>query len=58
MWDFMYEVIKTGEQFFVECDSFEEANNFLEGCGVSADEVKFCGRYTTEEAEMMGLDTY
>lgn len=58
MWDFMYEVIETGEQFFVECDNLGEANIILEESGFIADELKFCGRFTVEEAEMIGLDTY
>ena len=58
MWDFMYEVIETGEQFFVECDNLGEANIILKESGFTPDELKFCGRFTVEEAEMIGLDTY
>lgn len=58
MWDFMFEDVKSGEQFFVECDSLEEAKNILWAHGIDEYEVEFCGRYTVEEAEMMGLDTY
>ena len=58
MWDFMYEVIETGEQFFVECDNLGEANIILEASGFTPNELKIIGRYTVEEAEMIGLDTY
>lgn len=58
MWDFMFEIIESGEQFFVECYSLGEANVILEMSGFERNELKFCGRYTVEEAERMGLDTY
>ena len=58
MWDFMFEIIESGEQFFVECNNFEEAKVILEMSGFTDDELKFCGYYTVEEAEIMGLDTY
>lgn len=57
MWDFLFEDRETGEEFFVECKSAREAwqiawENFGEG------NVEFKGRYTVEEAEAWGLDTY
>lgn len=57
MWDFLFEDRETGEEFFVECDSKREAfqiawENFGEG------NVEYKGRFTVEEAEMWGLDTY
>ncbi len=58
MWDFMFEIIESGEQFFVECHSLEEAKVILEMSGFTDNELAFCGYYTVEEAEMMGLDTY
>lgn len=58
MWDFMFKVIETGEEFFVECNNLGEAEVILEMSGFEKDEIKFCGKYTAEEAEMMGLDTY
>lgn len=57
-WDFLYEVIETGEQFFVECSNLGEAEVILEMSGFSADEIVYQGRYTVEEAEAMGFDTY
>ena len=57
MWDILFEDRETGEEFFVECKSAREAwqiawENFGEG------NVEFKGRYTVEEAEAWGLDTY
>jgi len=62
MWDFMFEVVGEdselcGEQFFVECNSKREAfmiaaDNFPD------EELQYCGRYSPEEAEWIGLDTY
>ena len=58
MWDFMFEVIESGEQFFVECDNLEAAALILEENGFEPSDLKFCGRYTVEEAEEIGLDTF
>lgn len=58
MWDFMFKVIETGEEFFVECRSLNEAKVILEMSGFEEDELEFCGRYSVEFAEEMGLDTY
>lgn len=62
LFDFMFEVVGEdsdicGEQFFVECETKPEAwaiahDNFPE------EELHYCGRYTVEEAEWIGLDTY
>lgn len=60
--DYLFEVVGEesnlcGEQFFVECDTFEEA------CRIAMDnfddeELHYIGKYTPEEAEWLGLDTY
>ena len=62
MWDFLFEVVDEdsdlcGEQFFVECNNLHIAwevaiDNFG---GVELDCI---GKYTVEEAEILGLDTY
>ncbi len=54
----MYEVIESGEQFFIECDNLEEASLILAENGFEPSDLKFCGRYTVEEAEEIGLDTF
>ena len=62
MKDYLFEIVDEdsdlcGEQFFVECDTEDEAwwiadANF-------PDVVLEChGSYSIEEAEIMGLDTY
>lgn len=58
MWDFMFEVIESGEQFFVECDNLGEASLILGEIGYAPSDLKFCGRYTPEQAEEIGLDTF
>ena len=57
MWDFLFEQIDTGEQFFVECDNLGEASIILELNGFNSDQLKFCGRFTPDDAEIMELDT-
>lgn len=62
MWNYMFEVTSDwsencGEQFFVQCDTREEADEILSDY-FWGDRVEYRGRYTDEEAEMMGLDTY
>lgn len=62
MTNFLFEIIgeyseNCGEQFFVQCDTREEADEIL-GQYFWGEKVKCLGEYTDEEAEMMGLDTY
>lgn len=58
MWDFLFEIIETGENIFVECEYLEKAKVILEMSGFRADEVEYCGKYSVEEAEIMGFDTF
>lgn len=45
-----------GEEFFVQCDSYEEAWEIARGV---FEAVMICyGKYSDEEAEWMGFDTY
>ena len=58
MRDFLFEDNDTGEQFFVECFSLNEAWKIvLENFGEDAD-IDFIDAYTPEEAEILGYDTY
>lgn len=57
-WDFLFEDIESGEEFFVECANLGEAKVILEMSGFEESELKFLGKYTVEEAEAMGYDTY
>lgn len=60
--DYLFEVVGEesdlcGEQFFVECDTIKEAwdiaiDNFGD------EELHYIGKYTPEEAEWLGYDTY
>lgn len=62
MWNFMYEFVDEysdycGEIIFVQCDTREEAEEIvMENFG--KEQVNFLGRYTDEEAEWYGYDTY
>lgn len=58
MWDFLFENKESGEEFFVECENLKKAFVILEMSGFERKEVKYRGRVTIEEAEIMGLDTY
>jgi len=58
MWDFRFIDNDSGEDFFVECKSQREAWQIAwDIFGKDAD-LEYCGRYTVEEAEAIGLDTY
>ena len=62
MWNYLFEIVGEwseicGEQFFVQCDTRKEADEIL-GQYFWGEEVKCLGKYTEEEAERMGLDTY
>jgi hypothetical protein len=62
MWDFLFAFNEysenEGENFFVECESLEKAWTILEMSGIDSDEIEYIGRYTLEEAEILGYDTY
>ena len=50
-----FEEIETGEEFFVEAETKEEAKEKIKDY---FEAVKCYGTVTEFEAEMMGLDTY
>lgn len=58
MWDFLFEDVETGERFFVETTSLTKAKVILEMSGFEEGQYEYCGKYTVEEAEMLGYDTY
>ena len=67
MYDFLFEVVSEyselcGEQFFVECNTVAEAwQTVAEIFGIDIiinEEIKCVGKYTPEEAEILGYDTY
>ncbi len=55
VWDFLFEDEETGEEFFVECETIIEAREIAEQ---NFERPRYCGKYTPEEAEWWGLDTY
>ena len=58
MWDFLFIDNESGEEFFVECDTKKEAWGIVfDNFGVNPN-IKFLGKYTNEEAEILGYDTY
>lgn len=62
MWDYLFECVDEdsklcGEQFFVECDSLEEAWMIADS-NFPNEELDYLGKYDPEEAEILGYDTY
>lgn len=60
MFDFLFEIIdgdNEGEQFFVECNTLREAWEIADE-NFPNDPLRCFGKYTIEEAEILGLDTY
>lgn len=55
MWDYLFYDDETGEEFFVECDTKEEA---IETAKSLFDTPIYKAKFTPEEAEWYGLDTY
>lgn len=62
MYDFLFAFNEwsenEGENFFVECESLSKAWVILEMSGITREECEYIGRYTPEEAEILGYDTY
>ena len=58
LWDFLFEDKESGEQFFVETTSLSQAEVILQMSGFEEEEYEFLGKYTVEEAEILGYDTY
>lgn len=58
MHDFMFYDNESGEEFFVECASIDEAWNILNDDFGDTTTIEFVAIYTVAEAEMIGLDTY
>ena len=58
MWDYLFIDNESGEQFFVECDNFDECQDILDNAGFCWEDVDYLGKYSVEEAEILGYDTY
>lgn len=61
MWNFLFAFNEyseyEGEKFFVDTDSLESAWEIVAD-NFDTDTVEFIARYTPEEAEILGYDTY
>lgn len=62
MWNFLVEITTEGsdfegEEFFVQASTLEEADEII-ALNFEGEDYCFHGRFTDEEAEVMGLDTY
>lgn len=57
MWDFLFIDNESSEEFFVECDTKTEAWEIVRTNFGNCD-VEYLGKYTVEEAEILGYDTY
>lgn len=64
MWNWLFEVTSEysnlcGERFFVQCDIFEETEEILSTIDVLwGERIEYLGKYTGEEAEILGYDIY
>ncbi len=58
MWDFMFVDNIIGEGFFVECDTLSDAWDIVNREFGPENECEYKGRFTIQEAEMIGLDTF
>jgi len=58
MRDYLFIDNESGEQFFVECETYEEAEETLKRVGFSGMDIEYLGEYTVAEAEIFGYDTF
>lgn len=59
MKDFLFLDNESGEQFFVECESLDEAWEIArDNWGEETDDLEYLGEYSVEEAEILGYDTF
>lgn len=65
MWNYLFEIVNEeneycGELFFIQCDNLAEAYRIAFDLFEveRPHDLHFWGKYTDEEAEAMGCDTY
>ena len=58
MFDFLFMDNDSGEQFFVECRTLDEAWAIIYGNFDDDADIEFLGEYSVKEAEILGYDTY
>ena len=57
MFDYLFFDAISGEHFFVECDSYDEALDIASRYFYLS-YIEYLGEYDPEEAEILGYDTY
>lgn len=59
MRDYLFIDNECGDQFFVECNTLDEAWEIaLDEYGGETDDLEYLGEYTVAEAEILGYDTF
>ena len=58
MWDFWFFNNESGEEFFVECTTEDEAWEIVEENDLNDGNLKIVQVITPAEAEIIGLDTF
>lgn len=62
MWNYLFEIVSEygelgGERYFVQCDTKEQAEEIMAE-HFWGEKGVYIGKYTDDEAEMMGYDTF
>lgn len=59
MRDYLFIDNESGEQFFVECETLDEAWEIArDNWGEETDDLEYLGEYTPAEADILGYDTF
>ena len=59
MRDYLFIDNESGEQFFVECETLDEAWEIArDNWGEETDDLEYLGEYAPWEAEILGYDTF
>lgn len=58
MWDYWFFNNESGEEFFVECETEEEAWEIVEENDLNDGNLEIVQVITPDEADIIGLDTF
>jgi hypothetical protein len=58
MWDYWFFNNESGEEFFVECDTEDEAWEIVEENDLNDGNLEIVQVITPDEADIIGLDTF
>lgn len=58
MLNYLFEDLETGERFFIQCETFEEAHTEALDICTTPEDCEYLGEFTDYEAEWYGYDTY